>query len=1131
MSIAPSPQNAIAQVSEIPEARMTVYEILEAAGLPMRDTQKSWIRAQAPWQSRPGYDLVINARTGAWKLNSLGEHGDFPKLLERLGLDPAGSGQISVARKQSQTERKEAAADLGRARALWRSAYPISSALDYRPPFKELVAWRAAAHSYLSSKGIPQDVLDAAGVRLRVTPDSVNKKALLLLVPFFAPQTGETEPTWLQLIRIDSQGKAYPWRVAGSPGEPRRTLGPVQAGEYRRSAGFFLPPVKTAARLLICEAPETGLALQAMTGEPVWCLADADGLENARIAYLASLPISELCVAGDHNADQSGQRAAEQLARDLQNYYPDRRVTVAIPPQTGNWWDVLDQQGPAGGAVTLKQATVAIEELAVSDSSEYSPAVAKNWKPATKPRQASTVSVDQAQKQVESLLLASIKDQARWVKRFRKQKGKNAGAQPPHQLLEITTGTGKSHALRKVVQSAVQQDVPVFILTANLELAKDIAAETGAILHRGRTYEPGSAYHCHQAEQGGLVSQLGEARRQISAIACSSCPHAARNDWEAADATRRQELENRAQNLGWQPLSQVAHCDWRDRATLERTELIVTGAKGSLAPAAAQFWDGHRNIPRLLIIDEEPEILDHWQIRIEDTQTWLRALQQMQQSIATQTVASLEEKKKREQNLQTYGQVLSVLETLLRLQTESVTGGLCSLAPWPEWDRLAAAMDWIQDHAAPHEKAVLRYGQAPIIPLRAFADLTWGLQHHTASLENGTLFSSHPNLVGERLLNSENRIIILSATPSKVLSEIVQAKGGQHHRILVEQNLELVEFPQRAHLRGGFHGPQGVRRKQQERGRLTTAIQGLPGAAVITHKPLAEADEGYFGRDHIGHNRYKDKSLIIFGDPVKPPEVLRRQYSGEQAIAMAAGADGTRWPNWDPRRVSNAWVTTGAEAVQSRVALPAHPEIQDWWLEQVEREIVQAVGRVRGTRAATRLSVQRYGGVPVRWYRYGLRSEYQEDAQAMGRSRHDWALEEQSDAVTRVFDAVRDLEAQQVIPSRRKIASLQRRQGREQTAPTTYQRLLEWAFAHRLQPGPAYLQAGDLAKMLEVLSKTKEALDWNLLLPVEVSLEEMAGILNESETGFSLPWVEAIALTLLEKLGAVEPPNDRKRSA
>ena len=323
---------------------MEVREILKAAGIPVRPGGAGWLRVPAVWRGSKDFNLAVNADTGSWILHSTGETGSWEALLKLCAMDPS-EFKISPAKKSRDTGTTQA-----QALELWNSAFCLSDYQDYRKPFKELVKWREAALAYLRNRGIPESEIQRVASQVKVVGDT--RTALLLLIPLSAPLPGGSI-FGLQRIRLDFSGKKYPWPVEEGVGESKRMLGPRKVGEKGWSTGWWLPALVHPDRVIICEGPETAIALQAFTGRAVWCLASANGLDMARIEFLAERGISGVCIAGD--CDMAGIVAAANLALRIRASFPDWQVTVAIPGQRKtDWLDVLREQGPEQALITFR---------------------------------------------------------------------------------------------------------------------------------------------------------------------------------------------------------------------------------------------------------------------------------------------------------------------------------------------------------------------------------------------------------------------------------------------------------------------------------------------------------------------------------------------------------------------------------------------------------------------------------------------------------------------------------------------------------------------------------------------------------------------------------------------------------
>lgn len=88
--------------------------------------------------------------------------------------------------------------------------------------------------------------------------------------------------------------------------------------------------------LAVAEGIETAIAVAERFGVPAWATISAYGMER-----LVLVPgISHVLVCGDHDESYTGQKAAYTLAHRL--VQAGLKATVYIPPQPGDWLDMLN---------------------------------------------------------------------------------------------------------------------------------------------------------------------------------------------------------------------------------------------------------------------------------------------------------------------------------------------------------------------------------------------------------------------------------------------------------------------------------------------------------------------------------------------------------------------------------------------------------------------------------------------------------------------------------------------------------------------------------------------------------------------------------------------------------------------
>ena len=130
-------------------------------------------------------------------------------------------------------------------------------------------------------------------------------------------------------LAADGSGKA-------AVDDPKKMMA-LWSGSTRGGVVRF---AEAADGLIVCEGIETGLALLQTTGRPVWCALSAGGLEHIEIPP----SVVDVVIAGDNDSDRTGQgeKSAQILADRLAGTVAN--VTVNIPPEPGDWLDVLTRE-------------------------------------------------------------------------------------------------------------------------------------------------------------------------------------------------------------------------------------------------------------------------------------------------------------------------------------------------------------------------------------------------------------------------------------------------------------------------------------------------------------------------------------------------------------------------------------------------------------------------------------------------------------------------------------------------------------------------------------------------------------------------------------------------------------------
>ncbi|TSJ91678.1 zinc-binding protein [Chitinimonas sp. BJB300] len=265
------------------------------------------------WQGRD-FKAALAAVAGVL---GLGETQALSVLPAKVATTPTKLDGRAIARKQ--------AIKLAR---LWEEAQPLTK-MDaacrylaqrglYLESFPACLRHHPALPYWCEVKGEPKQlgcfpallaqVIDAKGqvaaLHRTYLTDSGHKLALS------HPETGEALPAKKLMVRSEraTEGAAMP---------------------------LYAPD---AGRLALTEGLETALAVHLGSGLPVWACVSAGGLERVVLPDT----VRDVFIFADHDASQTGQRAAERLTRRLQK--AGLRVRTRHPAQVGrDWLDVFNQ--------------------------------------------------------------------------------------------------------------------------------------------------------------------------------------------------------------------------------------------------------------------------------------------------------------------------------------------------------------------------------------------------------------------------------------------------------------------------------------------------------------------------------------------------------------------------------------------------------------------------------------------------------------------------------------------------------------------------------------------------------------------------------------------------------------------
>lgn len=324
---------------------------LSAHGVRVRRYGRNWVRIPAVWRGSrdPNIAVCLSSGTANDFLHG-GERIEFVDLMKLLGSD---ANNVILRKREHDEVNAERFDRIREATSLWNAGTNLTT--DTQLP--------AACRKYLASRSIPEDIIRRVAPMLRVVKSKYS--GLIMLSPIYQPRRNG------DLIGVQRTFLTFEGNKNGQ--DARAMLGAHfdgdQDGAY--SGGFLIPGDRDRFQenyVAIVEGLETGLAVQAATGMPVYVTYDGGGFSQVNLEYLVGIGAQGIiaCI-DDDDPDQYGVRAglaaAQKLAARAHKEFPDLPVHMALPDRKlmnglkCDWRDLF-QRDPIGTSRSLLNAPV-----------------------------------------------------------------------------------------------------------------------------------------------------------------------------------------------------------------------------------------------------------------------------------------------------------------------------------------------------------------------------------------------------------------------------------------------------------------------------------------------------------------------------------------------------------------------------------------------------------------------------------------------------------------------------------------------------------------------------------------------------------------------------------------------------
>lgn len=1008
-------------------SRLNVADALRQAGA--RFSGGRWLRLK----DRGLDSISINRESGGWRDHRTGEHGSWRKLAEKIpGLDPAV--EVSTAPYDKEAEARSDAWAMQQARNMWSRGVPALS--PRKPSGWAQARWdaeqerhqdaREAIYDYLQGRGLdPLPLLPLIRFSTAFSERSAMDLEMLdagadfwFMIPMYrigknqiAGNVCGIQRTYLSF----GDGKYQPApRKVGRAMMGRKGVTTLQPGEGRP----VIPLPAQGAVWAVGEGMETVASWWQVFNRPATITWDWTGLRawTEALRPIAGAPIVAVLV--DNDASETGQRESAAAVRLIGEHEHGRAVYLLPPDEIqpdakGNrdWNDALRQGGAGAFARQIVEAWHASDEtMALAPAQEQDSPVSSRLEAAENPQTvAEAVALEVAQAQVRN----GVEEHARAWQDFQIQvaewkalpdEERRRTKRPPEPattLIKVTTGVGKSHAIRAIINDPAYRKIGFLILTRTHDLAEEYAA-AGAFQYFGRGEAPaapcngGHGYAKQEVQSFPEntclkypVVQITSANNHVPALtACRSCEYGRKFMLEQYDprSTPNRDAQEwfRSNGFPQKRIDDLPACLWLTHQAQAQRARVVAAPNAALSETLATWNDFGDLKPRLIVVDEIPDITRPITVTTRDLGIHSQRCAGLTEKMEAE-LAEFSEINSMDDAAPMRGQRGTVEALLADMQTgQRVLAGIAlalgrSVADPDHQQRLpddlieqikSLRVDWLPGATARWEKAELKYGHEPFVPLRALKGIIESVNTNTHMVQAGVLQVRDVTALGE-MISKGKPVLLLDATPSQAVEYAVQAKGGRIIHAIARQNVRIVHFDQYLHGRT-WKNDQHKQSELRSLETLRAAMQEETGSEPVTHTymklcQLAQntdnPDWGYWGRDDIGHDRWNSSDILCFGGQILSPQATAEKYNSELMIRRMSGD--TDSPDWAPEAERGQAVTVGQVVRRAAAPLPTNPVLRDWLLAEYCRSMAQLIGRGRGARSARTLNVWIAGGLPL----------------------------------------------------------------------------------------------------------------------------------------------------------------------
>jgi hypothetical protein len=963
----------------------------------------------------------INTEKGLWFCtDGSGRSGGYRALRSLIGgVLPADHAPLTVA---ADAAKEKAAADkaaIAEAKNLWKSGWLPQKNGDLPLDWAD-GANNATQRSFRRSQ--LTEALDA--VNRYLASRTYNPAHALRLGRIGRSQYGQPALLWpmrsqgggiscVQEVVLRSDGsKARYYR-----GRPSGAALGVPAPEGMAPAK--LPGIDGPA-LVAGEGVETILAPVQAAGLPGIVTFDAHGLvtwakQQAQIvARTPGASTPHVLVTVDNDISETGQKAAARSVMLLRA--AGIKASFVIPPAPeeggpkggpkGSDWGDYPKEGiapevlvqhlrmqvaradelmaPWVAAVEKEDGAMAEDWAKVADGGEV-PLSLDPWvrRAQTLAAMAETMPLDIARREVRRLLDEIVKQAKK--RKDDKEAGKKVERALPY-LLQISTGVGKSTVARAMLEEMRAMGLRVAILAKDKLRAAEYEGVGAFYLHgREPIREDGKRqdWSCQKMFEAEILPVV-EAHHSIARTSCQHCPAGAKYQYAKCVIEGRKPSEAVIRMLALPNASNYAPCDYLQHVDQAKDEQIVVMVPQSAGETILQGRD-------LIIVDEGVDPVDVANVSadgLSDTVARLSAMIFTRKN-AHVPVSDESEGYTVEEIERIRADFINVQAAIIREDRDAVIAAAHAIK---KVIKRKTTQDW--------EQPLFLGEKLHEAPLRLAEALTDGAD--SLEIQGQVLHVPY----GRPLMDAIKRTptMLLDATPSMAIRDLVKGVGGTHHKMIAECLAEVVVDPSRSfgalpkdateEARDADAEALAERLRQAKATNPRTfmvatkdralrvlwlmgAREALPqgvscsGPADLGELPKdilwrvsVDLGVGWWGWHDSAHDEWSGWDEILVGQPALPRAAILDEYVRYAATMRWAGLP-CDMGNPDLNTIdADCWLATG-EYEQRALGRAVYKDrtVLDLVLDKANNARIQAIGRSRP--AANKVQITLLGGLPL----------------------------------------------------------------------------------------------------------------------------------------------------------------------